>query len=137
MRGLDTNILVRYLTQDDPDQSRQANALIANALGSGQRLYLGQIVLCELVWVLRGAYDLPKSTVVATLDKLLDTAEFEIEAKDHVRRALADYSAGAGGFADYLIGHVHRSAGCEQTATFDRKLRDSPLFEVIGESRQS
>jgi predicted nucleic-acid-binding protein len=129
--GLDTNVLVRYLTQDEPAQSRRANAVVADATAAGQRLYLTAVVLCELVWVLRGAYQLDRSSVATTLERILATVQFEIERKDVMYDALADYRSGGGDFADYVIGRTGREAGCEHTATFDRRLKPSALFRTL------
>lgn len=131
MTGLDTNVLVRYLTQDDPRQSRRANAIVAEAVASGERLFVGVVVLCELVWVLRGPYALDKAEVVASLERILATAQLEIDQKDLVRAALEDYRTGGGDFADYVIGRRGREAGCGQTATFDRWLKGNALFRVL------
>jgi len=129
--GLDTNVLVRYLTQDDPAQARRANAVVAAALEKGERCRLDSVVLCELVWVLRGAYECDKATVLDTLERVLATAQFDIGDKDLVRLALEDHRRGSGDFADYLIGHRNRDAGCASTATFDRRLRSSAVFRVL------
>jgi len=131
VRGLDTNVLVRYLTQDDPAQSRQANTVIAEAVERGDQCSVGVIVLCELVWVLREAYRLDKPTIAAALEKVLDTAQLVVEQADLARRALDDYRRGRGDFADYLIGWRNRQAGCSDTVTFDRALRGSRLFRVL------
>ena len=131
MIGLDTNVLVRNLTQDDPAQSRRANATVAAAVEKGERCRLDSVVLCELVWVLRGAYGYGKDTVVETLERILATAQFEIGDKDHVRRALDDHRTGPADFADYLIGQRCREMGCRKTATFDQRLKNSGLFEVL------
>jgi predicted nucleic-acid-binding protein len=131
MRGLDTNVLVRYLTQDHPAQSRQVNTVIAEALARGEPCSISAIVLCELVWVLREAYRLDKPTVAATLEKVLDTAQLTVEQADVARRALDDYRHGRGDFADYLIGWRNRHAGCSDTVTFDRALKHSRLFRVL------
>jgi predicted nucleic-acid-binding protein len=129
--GLDTNVLVRYLTQDDPAQTRRANAVITDTLDRGDRCAIALVALCEMVWVLRDAYDLDRATIASTLERVLDTAEFVVEASDIARRALADYRRGAGDFADYVIGWRNRQSACEVTATFDRALRGSDLFRVI------
>lgn len=131
MIGLDTNVLVRYLTQDDPAQARRAGALVAGAVAKGERCFLAVVVLCELVWVLRGAYGLDKPAVVAVLDRMLSTVQFEIEQKDVVRRALEDYRSGRGDFADYMIGQRNLDAGCSETATFDRLLKGNRMFRVL------
>lgn len=132
MTGLDTNVLVRYLTQDDPRQAREANALISGTLEKGERCFIAAVVLCELVWVLRGAYRLEKATVAMALDRILATAQFDIDDRDVVRRALEDYRTGRGDFADYVIGNHNRESGCPTTATFDRRLKGSALFRVLG-----
>jgi predicted nucleic-acid-binding protein len=129
--GLDTNVLVRYLTQDDPAQSRRANKLIADSAARGELLHLGTIVLCETVWVLRWAYGAAKADIVRSLNQILDTTQFSIEEADACREALASYAEGQGDFSDYLIGARNRRAGCSTTATFDRKLRRSDLFRAL------
>jgi predicted nucleic-acid-binding protein len=129
--GLDTNVLVRFLTQDDPAQSRRASAVIAEAVAGGEPCSVDAIVLCELVWVLGDAYGFDKATIVDTLERLLDTAQLVVEQADVARRALADYAKGRGDFADYVIGWRNRGHGCSETVTFDRALRRSRLFRVL------
>lgn len=131
MKGLDTNVLVRYLTQDDPAQARVANQLIDKAATREERLAISAVVLSEMVWVLRGAYGLRKADVVAAMEKLLDVAQFVIEDKDVARLALEDYRKGRGDFSDYLIGRRNRKIGCEVTVTFDGKLEHSELFALL------
>lgn len=131
MTGLDTNVLARYLTQDEPRQSRRAAALVAQAVSGGQRLFVSTVVLCELVWVLRGAYALDRRTIAGALERILSTGQLEIDQKDIVREALEDYKTGGGDFADYVIGRRGREAGCESTATFDRRLKGSGLFRLL------
>jgi predicted nucleic-acid-binding protein len=131
MRGLDTNVLVRYLTQDDPRQSKRANAVIESALASGERLHVDTIVLCELVWVLRGAYRLDRATVAASLLQLIDAAQLSLDDRDLVREAAHRYRTGPGDFADYAIGLRDRAAGCETTLTFDRAHKRSELFSLL------
>ena len=129
--GLDTNVLVRYLVQDDPTQARKANALIESVVAKGERLHLDVVVLCELVWVLRGAYDFEKPAVVDAVEAILDAAQFSIEDRDLLREALETYRAGSGDFADYVLGLRGRQAGCNVTATFDRALKRNDLFTVL------
>jgi len=129
--GLDTNVLVRFLTQDDAGQSRRANRLVAESADRGEPLHISTIVLCETVWVLRWAYRVGKPDILRTLTRILDTAQFSIEDPDACREALALYTDGQGDFSDYLLGASNRRAGCSATATFDRKLRRSDLFRVL------
>jgi predicted nucleic-acid-binding protein len=131
MIGLDTNVLVRYLTQDDPSQAKKANAFLAHAEARREKLHLDVVVLCEIVWVLRGAYDLSKDSVCGALDKILDAAIFSVDDRDLVRDALQAYRAGRGDFSDHLLGARNRRAGCQVTVTFDRALKDSDLFSPL------
>ena len=131
MIGLDTNVLVRYLTQDDPPQARRANAFIDRAVRDGQRLHLDVIVLCEVVWVLGGAYGTMKHAVAEALEKILDTAQFHVEDRDLLRDAVGLFRAGPGDFADYVLGLRNRGVGCGGTATFDKALRKSELFTQL------
>ena len=131
MIGLDTNVLVRYLTQDDASQSRRVNRLIGKAKARGEALYLSVIVLCETVWVLRWAYRIGKAEIVRSLTQILETAQFSIEDPDGCREALASYADGQGDFSDYLLGTRNHRAGCSSTATFDHKLRRTEFFHVL------
>jgi predicted nucleic-acid-binding protein len=131
MNGLDTNVLVRYLTQDDAPQSRKANAVFERASAGGARIHVDTVVLCELVWVLRTAYGHDRATVASTLDKLLDAAQLSIDDRDLVREAARRYASGPGDFADYILALRSRSAGCDTTLTFDRAHRASDLFTML------
>jgi predicted nucleic-acid-binding protein len=131
MTGLDTNVLVRYLTEDDPIQARRAAACIGTVVARGGKCFISAIVVCELAWVLRGAYDVSKADLLRTLDRLVATAQFVIGDKDVVRAAIAAYRAGKADFADYVIGAIHQQAGCEVTVTFDRRLRNDANFQIL------
>jgi predicted nucleic-acid-binding protein len=129
--GLDTSVLVRYLTDDDPVQARRAAAWIGTAVARGEDCFVSAIVLCEVTWVLRGAYGVSKADLLLTLDRLLATARFVIGDKDIVRSAVDAYRAGRADVADYVIAGLHRDAGCEQTVTFDRRLRGDAHFQML------
>lgn len=130
-RGIDTNVLVRYLTQDDPVQARRANAIIEGTLAKRGSCYLSIVVLCEIAWVLRGAYRFGKNAVLLALDRILETAGFLVEDRDLVREALEEFRRGRGDFADYVMGVRNRAAGCSTTVTFDRSLGGSKLFSLL------
>lgn len=132
MIGVDTNVLVRYLTQDDAVQARAVDILVAESIKSGVRLHIDDIVVCELIWVLRGAYRFNRGTIARAVERILDTALFSFENRDLLRNALAQYRDGDGDFADYVIGARNLRAGCELTATFDRALRGNDAFSFLG-----
>lgn len=131
MIGLDTNVLVRYLMQDDAAQAKLASAAIESAAGRGERLRLAAITLCELVWVLESAYDQTRADVTRALEQIVRTANFDLEHADHVRKAIERYRSTPADFANALSGLVNEAAGCEHTLTFDRSLKRIPHFKVI------
>ena len=131
MKGLDTNVLVRYLTQDDPKQSRLAEKEIEGAVAEGEKLVIQPVVICELIWVLESAYEYPKSEILPVLDQIMRPAQFEIIDKDSVWGALNDFAANKGDFSDYYIGHANKRNGATITLTFDRSLKDCMLFSVL------
>lgn len=131
MIGLDTNILVRYLTQDDPDQSRKANVEIEKGLSAGHVFFIADIVMCELVWVLETAYGYDRREIAPILENILRTKQFQFENKSLLWKSLADYRNKKGDFADHLIGQAGQKEGCSKTLTFDAGLRNNPLFRVL------
>lgn len=132
MRGLDTNVLVRYVTRDDPAQAAVVIELFDRAEAEGERFFVSLPVICELVWALRSRpYQADRPEIVTVLEGMLTASLFELEHRDLVQRALADYRDGTGDFADYLIGWLHRRANCQETLTFDRALGDCERFRVL------
>lgn len=128
MRGLDTNVLVRFLVGDDPDQASRAASLFARATAEGERLFVAQIVVCELVWVLGFAYDKTRSEIAAGLETLLRSRQLQFEDVDQIQAALERFAAGEGDLADWLIWEHSRSAGVERVVTFDTRLLRSREF---------
>src|SRR5262245_59153894 len=126
--GIDTNVLVRFLVQDDPMQSVQASELIEQAISNGQFILINRIVLCETVWVLESAYGISRNEILDNVEKILKTAEFEIEDKDAAWQALQDSRQYQVDFSDSMIGRQNKALGCEQTITFEKKLKRLPTF---------
>lgn len=131
MIGLDTNILVRYLTQDDPDQSKKAAREIEKGLSTGHVFFIADIVMCELVWVLETAYGYDRREIVPVLENILRTKQFQFENKDLLWKSLAYYRNKKGDFADHLIGFIGLNVGCRETITFDAGLKNQPVFRVL------
>jgi predicted nucleic-acid-binding protein len=128
MHGLDTNVIVRYVTQDDREQFRRADAVFTAAASSGDKLFINVIVMCEVVWVLSGAYREPRERIVPVIEALLETPEVVVEDADLARRALTDWRSGRVDFADCLIARRNERSGCQATLTFDKALTKSSLF---------
>lgn len=119
MIGLDTNVLVRYLVQDDPHQSPLATRAIATHCTRESPGLLNHVVLCETVWVLESAYGYATTQIISVLEQLFRTSQFCLQDPPHAWAALRAYRAGAD-FADGLIANINRGLGCEQTLTFDQ-----------------
>lgn len=130
MIGLDSNVLVRYLTQDDPVQSRKANQVVDTALQSGEALYLNHVVVCETYWVLARAYDYARGELGAVIETILSAAQFEFEDKNALWQALAGYRQSGADFADCLIATKNAGAGCSATLTFDKRAGSLPQFSL-------
>jgi predicted nucleic-acid-binding protein len=121
MVGLDTNVIVRYIMQDDPVQVAQAVAVIEDRLTRDNPGFIGLIVLVETIWVLKTVYHIPKPGLLTVIDSLLTTRQLLIEQSELVFRALKTYRAGNGDFSDSLIAAIATAQGCNETLTFDRK----------------
>ena len=130
MIGLDTNVLVRYLMQDDARQSPRANRLI-DSLSAEEPGFVPAVALVELVWVLAGSYALSRTQVTAALEALLRSKELVVERADLVTQALLRHSATGADFADALIERVATSAGCSATMTFDAGAVKSAAMTLV------
>lgn len=131
MIGLDTNVLLRYLTQDDPAQTAVAAERIDQLDIGENRGFINSVVLCETLWVLTRGYRYSRADIDQVVDQLLLTQEFEIEHRTQVWAALQDFRDGAADFADCLIGRINSAAGCTKTISFDQDTGALPAFEVL------
>ena len=118
MTGLDTNVLVRYIMQDDAKQSAKASRLI-EALSVDEPGFVSVISVVELGWVLSTAYGLTREQLAQAFDSLLRSKEFVVDRADQVLKALRIFNASSADFADCLIAQSATSAGCGRTMTFD------------------
>ena len=130
MIALDTNVLVRYMMQDDPKQSPRATRLIEALTGEAPG-FVPVVTLVEVVWVLSGSYGLDRVQVSEALEGLLRSRELRLDRADLVTQALRRFSAGGADFADCLIGRLNQSRGCDLTATFDKSLKALPTVELL------
>ncbi|HEY2380795.1 MAG TPA: type II toxin-antitoxin system VapC family toxin [Terriglobia bacterium] len=131
MKALDTNILARYLRDDDVVQAKRAAHFIQRAVRLGEPLYLNHVVLCELAWILTSVYDHSKEEIISMMENILLTGQFEFEDKQSIEFALEDYRRTRADLADCLIGRRNSQLGCKATLTFDRRLKGIAAFEVI------
>ena len=131
MIAFDTNLLLRLLLNDDPRQSRQAQAIVGRAVDLGESVLLPDIVLCEVEWVLSSTYNLSRARIAQTVRRLLEGTEFTFVNRAAVNAALDSYACGKAEFSDYLIGATAKAAGATTTYTFDRDLRSGNDFTIV------
>jgi len=129
--GLDTNVLVRYIAQDDPAQSRRATELIERQLGPDNPGFVSLIVLVETSWVLKRAYRLSDPILAAAIERILQIDALVVQSEQDVFIAMIALKEGKGSFADALIGAIDARAGCSSTATFDKEAAKLPGFELL------
>ncbi|MFT5133042.1 MAG: putative nucleic-acid-binding protein [Gammaproteobacteria bacterium] len=131
MKALDTNVLVRYLVQDDPGQSLIATRFIEKNCTTETPAFIGHIVLCELVWILESNYSLDREAISTLLERLMQVAQLIVMEPSCVWKALNDYKRSNVDFADHLLARVNEAQGCEVTVTFDKKAGMQPMFELL------
>jgi len=130
MIGLDTNILVRYLTQDDPIQSPKATVIIERRLTDEDPGFVSIVAMVETVWVLDRAYGLAAHEIAAAVERMLQTDVLVIENEQEVFTAMITLKEGRGSFADALIAALGARVGCSCILTFDHKALRLPGFEL-------
>jgi predicted nucleic-acid-binding protein len=130
MIGLDTNILVRYLTQDDPLQSPKATDLIERRLTEEDPGFVSVVAMAEIAWVLERAYRLADADIAEAIERILQADALVVESEQEVFTAMTALQEGRGTFADALIGALADKAGCSGTLTFDRKALRLPGFAL-------
>ena len=130
MIGLDTNVLIRHLTQDEPQQAERASALIQTACSIDEPGYINRVVICEIVWVLERAYRYERSLIASCLETILRTADLRVENEKAAWAALARYRDGYD-FADPLIGETNILAGVDKTYTFDKRASELDAFLAV------
>ena len=130
MIGLDTNVLVRYIMQDDPKQCDKANRLI-ESLDADNPGFVSLVSVVELYWVLTSCYELTDTQVRQTLETMLRSRQLVMDRADQVLRALRLFGQGKADFADCLIASVAASAGCTRTMTFDAKAARHPGMSLL------
>ncbi len=119
MIGLDANVLLRYVLQDDERQSRAANEIF-DSLSDDNPGYLSLVALLESIWVLTRIRKLDRASVAAFVDQLLGSPLLVVQDAGAVRQALGEYRTVSAGFADALVARLGAGAGCLHTVTFDR-----------------
>ena len=131
MIGLDTNVLVRYLTQDDAAQSRAASQLIEQELTAAEPGLILTVVLAETLWVLGDIYGATEGEKIECAERLLMTRQFHLQNKSAVQRAVQAARRASCGFVDCLIAEIAADEGCAHVTTFDKKAAKYPGYRLL------
>ena len=130
MKSFDTNVVVRLLIKDDPEQCERAGVAWRQAIIEGGA-FLSVTVLVEVTWVLRDACKLDRATIAAALRRLVDSEGVAIEHEALVRHAIDSFEGGAADFSDYVILESSRSAGACPVVTFDQRFAREPDVQLV------
>jgi predicted nucleic-acid-binding protein len=129
--GLDTNVVVRYLAQDDARQAAAATRLIEGSLSAELRGFISIVTLAEIVWVMSSIYRVARAAIADIVEGLLTAPQLTVERSDVIWRALRVYRDSKADFSDGLIVELGREAGCSKTVTFDRQAVSAAGFEAL------
>jgi predicted nucleic-acid-binding protein len=131
MIGLDTSVLVRYIVEDDPRWSKAASEFIDGGLTEDSPGYVNVIVLAELAWTLRTAYDFTREKIAAVIEELLQSSSFKIAEENSVYKALLKSNNTGAGFADCLIAELNAAAGVTATYAIDKRAVRGEIFTQL------
>jgi len=129
MIGIDANILLRYLTRDNPPLVKRADFVLEECCSAEKPGFVTTLALAELFWTLRSSYGYERGKLIDVIDGLLNAQELRFEHVDSVCYALEQYRDGFG-FVDAMIGHISTVNGCDTTMTLDKKAAKMANFSV-------
>jgi predicted nucleic-acid-binding protein len=129
--GLDTNVVIRYLTQDDAKQAALATKLFEHTLSVEQPGFIGLITLCEIAWVLAECYETDKPKIRTVMEGLLGSKQIVVEDTELVWKALRAWEKSSADFSDALMGQALGARGCDKIVTFDKSAARLPGFELL------
>jgi predicted nucleic-acid-binding protein len=121
MIGLDTNVLLRYLAQDDPVQSPRATEVITRRLSELEPGFVSLVTILEVVWVLKSLYKRSPQEIANDVEMILAADTLEVQNEQQVYHAVVALRNGTGAFEDALISSVGIWRGCSVILTFDEK----------------
>jgi predicted nucleic-acid-binding protein len=131
MIGLDTNVVLRYLLQDDPEQTPLTNRLFERQLSEANPGFINLAAVLEIVWVLRSLFKQTPAQIATHLEDLLTSDFLDVQNEQQVFEAAFALRRGTGEFEDALIGALNSCSGCAHTLTFDRRAARLPYFKEI------
>ena len=130
MIAWDTNLLVRHLAEDDPDQTAQVREQLGKAKRAGELIYLSQLAITETAWVLQSGFSLRKQEVLFTLEDVTKDTRFLLEGGAVIPEAIKR-ARSKGDLPEHIIALSAKAAGARKTQTFDQALKRFPEFEIL------
>ena len=131
MIGLDTNVVIRYVTQDEPRQAAAVNRLFEKTLSAENPGFVAAITLCEIAWVLADCYGASKAHIRDVIAGLLGSKQIVVESAELAWRALRVWENSSADFSDALIGQVASAHGAGKVLTFDKAAAKLGGFELV------
>ncbi len=131
MIAVDTNVLIRFFIHDDKRQSKLVTKLFSVQESNEEKIFISNIVLVELVWVLKKGYEIPKKEIIKTLQLLILNKIFMLEDRQIIKQTVKKYEQKSGDFADYLIGETGFKYHANTTFTFDKKSGKDNQFTIL------
>jgi predicted nucleic-acid-binding protein len=131
VNGVDTNVLVRYLVQDDKAQTEKAIHFLEQTCDQKNPAFISGIVLCELVWVLESGYGYARAQIAQVIEHILRVRQFHLHEPDILWRALRGYQKTQADFSDHYLVQLNHEYGCQKTVTFDKKAAKMPHAELL------
>ena len=131
MKGIDTNILIRFLIGDDAKQAKKVYNLFKNAEATKNELFVPLLVILELIWVLEAAYEIPRAAILDSLNDLTLMPILKFEHQSTLQQFTHSAQDNKLDLSDLLIAHSAKSLGCETVITFDKKASKYKLFELV------
>ena len=130
MKGIDTNILVRFLIGDDEQQAKKVYKIFKKAESEKDELFVPLLVVLELIWVLESVYEISRADILESIREFLLLPILRFEHKSVLQQFTLSAQANRYDLADLLIAHSAKMQGCETVLTFDKKVSKFKLFEL-------
>lgn len=131
MIGIDTNVLIRYIAQDDPHQTQLATTFIEKTCTTENPGFINHITLCEMCWVLKRLYKTRREQLRQIIEQLLRTAELAVQQPQIVWMALGAFQKSDADFPDCLIAQVNAANNCAATVTLDQQAARVAGFQIL------
>jgi predicted nucleic-acid-binding protein len=129
--GLDTNVVIRYLAQDDARQSAAATRLFEKTLSPENPGFLSLVTVCEIAWVLAESYGTDREGIREVIAGLLGSKQVRVQSAELVWKALRAWQGSGAGFSDALIGEIALAEGAGKTLTFDKAASRLGSFALL------